>query len=646
MKKRQRVLLAALMCCSIGLVAGAADPVYELNPVLVTAQRMQTDDLRTPATLQVISGGQIEKSGTYSAYDVLRRTVGMSDYAYDNGYGSIGPSVARVYLRGLDKGTLVLVNGTPLNQMNYAEPGAIPAEAIERIEIVKGSNAVLYGAEAMGGVVNIITKSSQMTKPMIAVTGMLGKDERRIGLTAAGDGYFVSYGQTTADERANAQYPYYSKGYVSGYHRYTKEEGFASVRLSPEWTLNWAHGKIKNGMFYDSITKPGVRDNGSGVAGYKYTDTRDNVNLQYANERGTQLRLAYNTKKIIADREMTSGAVVPSVSGSNYRVNNFYFDAQQEADVTNGKLIYGLTAYREEYKQVRLGTGNAIGRNQVAIFGSYEREINDRWKLTFGAREHFSLDNGWDESQRVFLPQLQSSYMIRPDLNWYINIGKSFEMPAVNSKFSRSTTASGPLKPQSGWTYETGVKWIRAEDSLKIAAFYMDVDNLFGWEKVKNLFPNYTELGLDPNGDVQINRGDFRNKGIEAEYRRQVTPEFGWFIGYTVQDPKNKEKPTTPWAQTEAKQMGVFGFDWTRDRWSWSLDGYVEAKRPINARTADFGKKPIPDRISLNSTFLYNVSPETQLQLTVRNILNRENYTRYLWEERPRSILLQIRHQF
>lgn len=57
MKKEQRVLLAALMCCSIGLVVGAADQVYELNPVLVTAQRMQTDDLRTPATLQVISGG-------------------------------------------------------------------------------------------------------------------------------------------------------------------------------------------------------------------------------------------------------------------------------------------------------------------------------------------------------------------------------------------------------------------------------------------------------------------------------------------------------------------------------------------------------------------------------------------------------------
>ena len=61
-------------------------------------------------------------------------------------------------IRGLDKGTLVLVNGAPMNLLNYNAISNIPLDSIEKIEIVRGSNATLYGAEAMGGVINIITK--------------------------------------------------------------------------------------------------------------------------------------------------------------------------------------------------------------------------------------------------------------------------------------------------------------------------------------------------------------------------------------------------------------------------------------------------------------------------------------------------------
>ena len=62
--------------------------------------------------------------------------------------------------RGLDKGTLVLVNGAPMNLLNYNAISNIPLDSIEKIEIVRGSNATLYGAEAMGGVINIITKKA------------------------------------------------------------------------------------------------------------------------------------------------------------------------------------------------------------------------------------------------------------------------------------------------------------------------------------------------------------------------------------------------------------------------------------------------------------------------------------------------------
>lgn len=66
--------------------------------------------------------------------------------------------MSRIRMRGIDNGTLVLVNGNPSTYMNNATLDNIPIDQIERIEIVKGAGSVLYGPQAMGGVVNIITK--------------------------------------------------------------------------------------------------------------------------------------------------------------------------------------------------------------------------------------------------------------------------------------------------------------------------------------------------------------------------------------------------------------------------------------------------------------------------------------------------------
>lgn len=90
--------------------------------------------------------------------EALRRVAGVTDYSYGPGGDDVGSSYSRVMLRGFDKGALVMVNGAPVNVNNYASVNSIPLDAIDRIEVVKGANSVLYGPEALGGVINIITK--------------------------------------------------------------------------------------------------------------------------------------------------------------------------------------------------------------------------------------------------------------------------------------------------------------------------------------------------------------------------------------------------------------------------------------------------------------------------------------------------------
>ena len=67
-------------------------------------------------------------------------------------------------IRGVEKGTLVLVNGVPMNQSGMYSLQDIASDSVEKVEIVRGGGAVLYGAEASGGVINIITKGPRDTK--------------------------------------------------------------------------------------------------------------------------------------------------------------------------------------------------------------------------------------------------------------------------------------------------------------------------------------------------------------------------------------------------------------------------------------------------------------------------------------------------
>ena len=145
-----------------GTVVHAEEPsqAFTLDPMVVTAQRMETRDLDTPAAVTVISSEEIKKSGAVNVDTLLAQQIGFNGMSYGPNGQEYGGSASRTKIRGLDKGTLVLVNGAPMNLLNYNAISNIPLDSIEKIEIVRGSNATLYGAEAMGGVINIITKKA------------------------------------------------------------------------------------------------------------------------------------------------------------------------------------------------------------------------------------------------------------------------------------------------------------------------------------------------------------------------------------------------------------------------------------------------------------------------------------------------------
>lgn len=152
-----RILMAAVIVGSATSQARAADVAsgWTADEIVITATRTENPVSKLPMAVEVITREQIAESGALNLIDVLSEAEDVN--ALEPVNGRIG--VAK--LRGLDSSlTLVLIDGYRLQSgfQGYSDLREIPAGMIERIEIVRGSGSALYGSDAVGGVINIITR--------------------------------------------------------------------------------------------------------------------------------------------------------------------------------------------------------------------------------------------------------------------------------------------------------------------------------------------------------------------------------------------------------------------------------------------------------------------------------------------------------
>lgn len=145
-------------------VAAQDEEAADLDRVQVTGSRIKRTDVEGALPIQVIDRQQIELSGSTSVADLLRQQPINSAGSFRPQSGSTGQSFAGLSLRGLGSGrTLILVDGRRApNAPNFGtaqDLNAVPLGAVERIEILSDGASAIYGADAIGGVVNIITRS-------------------------------------------------------------------------------------------------------------------------------------------------------------------------------------------------------------------------------------------------------------------------------------------------------------------------------------------------------------------------------------------------------------------------------------------------------------------------------------------------------
>jgi len=189
--KRLFVMLFAVVTSLSGEFGGSAAaqslPTTILEPVIVSSSRIPTSLSDAPETVTVMTREDIEAQQSTSAIDILRQIPGLH---IDQPGGKGG--VSSVYIRGSDPNfTVVLIDGIKVNDPTNSRGGSfdfstLDPESIERIEIVRGPLSSVYGSEAMGGVINIVTRQGTGT-PAVTIDSSGGlHGYARTGLSASG----------------------------------------------------------------------------------------------------------------------------------------------------------------------------------------------------------------------------------------------------------------------------------------------------------------------------------------------------------------------------------------------------------------------------------------------------------------------------
>ena len=594
-----------------------ANGASESHVINVTANRMALLNLDTPAAMDVITDKDIMNSGAKNAFDAVNMVPGITSFSYGASGLEYGAMDSRVNIRGLERGSLILMNGVPMNLNGKGGLSSIPTSSIERIEVLKGAASALYGSDAMSGVINVITKTPTKEGGSATIgVGNMGSQTYKINygtprfLIGIERGFFGKQDPSTPVRTDSVDHP-------RGYEYYTaRDKGnsigiFMSGKLSDKVTLNFSRFEGKS-AYAQLSTESNATNRNRHSTTYAYDDSKNNASLIYkdGNTTGT---LFYNDRDLKGKNRKHS---LPSYTSndSNYIARQYGFDVQHEWDFRGGKdyLIAGVLGKRETYRTTSGPVYANPHRHSLALYGSYSYQINPKWTTILGLRYTDIKDPV--KNQHVLTPQFQLNHRINKESSVYMNVGKAFTMPNLSDTFKTvnrqyQSVSGRNLKPEEGWNYELGYKHITNKDSWKVAAFYMDFKNFFSWKP-------------DSNGKmtIRVNGGRFRNVGVEAQYGRKLTDRLKVTVGAAYSNPKQMEIDKNYWKQANPKLQFTGGIHYNSSTWTAGSSINFVTKRMKNR---DGGINP--NLVAWNAYVGYQFNENSSIRLDARNLLNRHN---------------------
>jgi outer membrane receptor protein involved in Fe transport len=485
--------IAMTLMLAIPTVALAEKPVATLETVTVTAERFPVQEKKSARFVTVVSAEELQESGANNVVDALKRRGGFGYKAFGPLGINQGGMSSEVSIRGLEDGELVLINGVPIQGAagHGYDLNTLPIDLIERVEILKGAASTLYGADAMTGVINIITKkppSESKTKAAVEF-GSETYHNHTLSYLSPKLNIGLNYQHLGAQEEI-------SKSFSGNYH-------YASDPTN-KYTFNLNLNPIQD-LYFDFLTSYYEADfkrisdeDGSLEKGTDQKHSKSFADLRY--ETADFKAKAFGTYDEMRRDEYTSDDPEDKNQNYNYGIEGDYrFDLSSLNWVVGTDLVHRAADYDNQY--------GYHDRNDYSLFSQLKKDFFNRLTLTAGAREQFVDGEEGTKDYDRFLPSLDLVFAATKRLNIFANAGKAFRAPTFNQLYYESAFMVGnpDLDPEEGWTYELGSKWDSSTLRLRLAGFYMSYE-----EKIEIDRTNGYPL-------TYYNAGDYETKGIEWE---------------------------------------------------------------------------------------------------------------------------------
>ena len=339
-------------------------------------------------------------------------------------------------IRGSSFGqTLVLLNGMRLNDPQSGHHNMdipVPLDSVDRVEVMRGSGSTMYGADAVGGVVNIITAPPEATEFRLRTAlGSDGINQQRASFGIAG---------SKLSEQVS-----FARDFSSGFQpdRDYRNLEFASVtRLATDFgngSLNLAYMDHPFGadQFYGPYNS--WEDTKTWFAGVQQA-LGAKTNVSFSFRRHSDLFV------LLRDR--------PEVYANHHSDETYQVAVRRREEMSAAAtLYYGVEALHESIVSNNLGNH---ARSRVAGYGAADFRALKRFSLTISAREEL-----YRSFSAAFTPTVAGGVWLSPMWKLRASTSRAFRVPSYTDLYYHDPTTLGnpQLRPESAWTYETGVDW-------------------------------------------------------------------------------------------------------------------------------------------------------------------------------------------
>ncbi len=571
-----------------------------LDPLVVTAGRIEQRESRAPYAVEVLDSGFIVDSQRRTLPEVLQYTPGVLVQKTAHGHGS-------PIIRGFTgRQNLLLVDGVRFNNSTWRGGpvqywNTVDPLAIDHLELVRSQGSVLYGSDAAGGTLNAFTKTPEF----------LGRPENSFYQTGGASYEFRTGGQGSHIGRIEADA---GVGGVFGVRLGTSFKDFGDigddavgrmrgtgypeqdVDFKAQWApakdalVTLAHSYVNQdgiSRWHRTLDNPGWSHDGHIAAPGKWTaNTYDQERslsyLRYESEnpqadaaiRRWQATLSWQT---VRDSEYQDrNPDKDDIRFSDIDLDTLGLDLQFESPVGPGTLVYGLDFYHDEVDSSALktdsgGTFTDVTGLPVAddsdydllgTFAQYAWKPVEPLEITAGARytraeatlgryydsagvPQPSISQDWD----ALVGSLRGIYQLNPCWSLFGGVSQAFRAPNLNDLSGNQTSKSGvtslgsvDVDPEYFLTFETGARHTTGTTSLQAAVFYTDVNDLI------------TDVATPSGASISTNAAEAYIYGVEIEGAWRFHPQ--WMLsGFAAWQDGREKSPAILGGPLDDKPM-------------------------------------------------------------------------------------------